>query len=188
MRLAQKANRQLAFSASPTAQAGFPAGLPAVCTVEETDNDWQRFRWDFRPGATAPVTRWSFFQPNSPAMACITRHLGVGEPMTGFEPVTSSLPRKCSTTELHWQICRPADTGSVSESGRRGSNPRPSAWKTDALSTELLPHCLSWPQAEAMRKQVIVGADGFEPPKAKPADLQSAPFGHSGTRPIAKFQ
>ncbi len=23
--------------------------------------------------------------------------------MTGFEPVTSSLPRKCSTTELHWQ-------------------------------------------------------------------------------------
>ena len=25
------------------------------------------------------------------------------EPMTGFEPVTSSLPRKCSTTELHWQ-------------------------------------------------------------------------------------
>jgi hypothetical protein len=23
------------------------------------------------------------------------------EPMTGLEPVTSSLPRKCSTTELH---------------------------------------------------------------------------------------
>ncbi len=23
--------------------------------------------------------------------------------MTGLEPVTSSLPRKCSTTELHWQ-------------------------------------------------------------------------------------
>ena len=28
-----------------------------------------------------------------------------------------------------------------------------------------------------------VGADGFEPPKAEPADLQSAPFGHSGIRP-----
>ena len=27
-----------------------------------------------------------------------------------------------------------------SESGRRGSNPRPSAWKANALSTELLPH------------------------------------------------
>ena len=25
-------------------------------------------------------------------------------------------------------------------SGRRGSNPRPSAWKANALSTELLPH------------------------------------------------
>ena len=25
-------------------------------------------------------------------------------------------------------------------SGRRGSNSRPSAWKADALSTELLPH------------------------------------------------
>ena len=24
---------------------------------------------------------------------------------------------------------------------------------------------------------------GFEPPKAELADLQSAPFGHSGTRP-----
>ena len=29
----------------------------------------------------------------------------------------------------------------------------------------------------------MVGRDGFEPPKAKPADLQSAPFGHSGTPP-----
>ena len=29
----------------------------------------------------------------------------------------------------------------------------------------------------------VVGADGFEPPKSKTADLQSAPFGHSGTHP-----
>ncbi len=29
-----------------------------------------------------------------------------------------------------------------------------------------------------------MGAEGFEPPKAMPADLQSAPFGHLGTRPI----
>jgi len=28
-----------------------------------------------------------------------------------------------------------------------------------------------------------VGAEGFEPPKALPADLQSAPFDHFGTRP-----
>ena len=31
----------------------------------------------------------------------------------------------------------------------------------------------------------IVGGDGFEPPKASPADLQSAPFGHSGNHPTA---
>ena len=41
----------------------------------------------------------------------------------------------------------------IPKSGRRGSNPRPSAWKANALSTELLP-------------QFYVGKDGFEPPKA----------------------
>ena len=46
-----------------------------------------------------------------------------------FELMTSSLPRKRSTPELHWLF----------KSGRRGSNPRPSAWKADALPTELLP-------------------------------------------------
>ena len=51
--------------------------------------------------------------------------------MTGIEPVTSSLPRKRSTPELH----RPED-----KSGRRGSNPRPTAWKAVALPTELRPH------------------------------------------------
>ena len=55
-------------------------------------------------------------------------------------------------------------------SGRRDSNPRPLAWKANALPTELLP-------------QSVVGGDGFEPPKSKTADLQSAPFGHSGIRP-----
>ena len=29
----------------------------------------------------------------------------------------------------------------------------------------------------------VVGGDGFEPPKALPADLQSAPFDHSGNHP-----
>ena len=56
-------------------------------------------------------------------------------------------------------------------SGRRGSNPRPSAWKADALPTELRP--------------LIVGGGGFEPPKAKPTDLQSAPFDRSGIPPRA---
>ena len=48
--------------------------------------------------------------------------------MTGIEPVTSSLPRKCSTSELHRHV-----------SGRRDSNPRPTAWKAVALPTELRP-------------------------------------------------
>ena len=53
------------------------------------------------------------------------------EPMTRIELVTPSLPRKYSTPELHRQY----------QSGRRDSNPRPSAWKANALSTELLPQC-----------------------------------------------
>ncbi|EAQ51714.1 hypothetical protein MED222_20204 [Vibrio sp. MED222] len=32
-------------------------------------------------------------------------------------------------------------------------------------------------------KKNMVEGDGFEPSKAVPADLQSAPFGHSGTPP-----
>ena len=57
--------------------------------------------------------------------------------MTGVEPVTSSLPRKRSTPELHrlvWTV--PLDGP---WSGRRDSNSRHSAWKADALPTELLP-------------------------------------------------
>ena len=33
---------------------------------------------------------------------------------------------------------------------------------------------------------VLVGRGGFEPPKSLTADLQSAPFGHSGTYPYKK--
>ena len=97
--------------------------------------------------------------------------------MAGFEPATSSLPRKCSTPELHRQfICL---SFSSSWSGRRGSNSRPSAWKADALSTELLPQTISflfyewslWAKMDSNHRRY------------KPADLQSAPFGHSGIRP-----
>ena len=82
---------------------------------------------------------------------------------------TSSLPRMRSTTELKQH-----------KSERRDSNPRPPAWKASALSTELLSRRI------AALSRNCVGADGFEPPKSKTADLQSAPFGHSGTHPIFK--
>ena len=35
----------------------------------------------------------------------------------------------------------------------------------------------------SVRPFCVVDGGGFEPPKAELADLQSAPFGHSGTRP-----
>ena len=33
----------------------------------------------------------------------------------------------------------------------------------------------------------MVERGGFEPPKAEPADLQSAPFNHSGTSPSSVY-
>ena len=57
------------------------------------------------------------------------------------------------------------------ESGRRGSNPRPSAWKANALSTELLPQFFLWAKMDSNHR------------RRKPAELQSAPFGHSGNCP-----
>ena len=56
-------------------------------------------------------------------------------------------------------------------SGRRGSNPRPSAWKADALSTELLPQNM-WVEMDSNHRSDDA------------ADLQSAPFGHSGIYPL----
>ena len=77
--------------------------------------------------------------------------------MTGLEPVTSSLPRTHSTTELHRLLI---DVVLIKEphlkSGRPGSNRPPSAWKADALPNELLPLLIySKP----------VGREGFEPSK-----------------------
>ena len=69
------------------------------------------------------------------------------------------------------------------KSGRRGSNPRPSAWKANALSTELLP--------QDRMKQPILSFVSFvwavmdsNHRRRKPAELQSAPFGHSGNCPF----
>ena len=61
-------------------------------------------------------------------------------------------------------------------SGKRDSNPRPSAWKADALATELFP-------LNSLQKHRMVVGEGFEPSKASPTDLQSVPFDRSGTPP-----
>ena len=73
--------------------------------------------------------------------------------MTGFEPVTSSLPRTRSTAELHRLLL----------SGRRDSNPRPSAWKADALGQ------LSYSRGNQ------VGGAGFEPTKANASRFTVCP-------------
>ena len=76
--------------------------------------------------------------------------------MTRIELVTPSLPRKYSTPELHRQ----------NQSGRRDSNPRPSAWKANALSTELLPLVPPLRFAIKLSEKRLVGRAGFEPTKA----------------------
>src|SRR5919106_4717345 len=94
-----------------------------------------------------------------------------------------SLPRKWSPDPgLNWrphpyQGCAlPTELSGPSVrplrwSGKRDSNPRHSAWKADALPSELFPHGYlggGW----------IRTNEGVEP-----ADLQSAPFGRLGTPP-----
>src|SRR5262245_58602991 len=79
------------------------------------------------------------------------------------------------TPSVH-SMSRPRPTWS----GKRDSNPRPSAWKADALPTELFPpwilvrfplHASWWRGKDSNLR------------RHKPADLQSAPFVHSGTSP-----
>ena len=40
----------------------------------------------------------------------------------------------------------------------------------------------------AVASLFLVGRGGFEPPKSSTADLQSAPFGHSGTYPYSIYK
>ena len=58
-------------------------------------------------------------------------------------------------------------------------NPRPPGYEPDELPTAL-PRDVC---AVGLSQRRLVERDGFEPSKAVPTDLQSAPFGHSGTPP-----
>ena len=74
------------------------------------------------------------------------------------------------------------------QSGRRGSNPRPTAWKAVALPTELRPlvminHHGNQLSHRPLHLSSVVGGAGFEPTKAEPTDLQSAPFDRFGIPP-----
>ena len=60
-------------------------------------------------------------------------------------------------------------------SGRRGSNPRPIAWKAIALPAELLPQLIWWGEKDSNFRS------------HKTTDLQSAPFGRSGITPFSIY-
>ena len=74
-----------------------------------------------------------------------------------FELGTPSLPWRCSATELRRHVfsCLPQS----------------------AFCGPQLPETVHWNPGFA---RSLVPGEGFEPPKALPADLQSAPFGRSG--------
>ncbi len=68
-----------------------------------------------------------------------------------------------------------------------GIEPPSSAWKAEVLPlnyTRLYRD--EGPTNPQDNSTALVEGGGFEPPKAEPADLQSAPFGHSGTPPKRK--
>ena len=86
--------------------------------------------------------------------------------MTRFELVTSSLPRKCSTPELHQHTQK-----------RAGDEVR----TRDIQLGRLTLYQLSYSRKK--NKNMTVGRTGFEPVKVKPADLQSALVGRLSISP-----
>ena len=95
----------------------------------------------------------------------------------------------------------------AAKSGKRDSNPRPPAWKASALSTELFPRDFSYRKnlaqvlasssceyeyslallkTSAKYLRVLWVRMDSNHRSRKTADLQSAPFGHSGTHPWFK--
>lgn len=91
--------------------------------------------------------------------------------MAGIEPAASSLPRRCSTTELHQhQQAKAGDENRTHVTGLEGQG----------FTTKLHPqfaHC----------NINNLGRDGFEPPKPEVPDLQSGAFNHFATSPPDKL-
>ena len=75
---------------------------------------------------------------------------------------------------------------SKAQSGRRGSNPRPTAWKAVALPTELLPHSYCSLFFLSVSPKKTGGESRIRTYVAEAADLQSAPFDRSGISPEKK--
>jgi hypothetical protein len=96
-------------------------------------------------------------------------------------PVDNHRLRPTTTSETCGPSC-------MTLSGRRGSNPRPTAWKAVALPTELLPHekniCdpIGHYHYNLIRRMVWARMDSNHRTR-KRTDLQSVVVGHLTTRP-----
>ena len=69
-----------------------------------------------------------------------------------------------------------------------GIEPTSSAWKAEVIAIIRHPPILHSQHLQSFLQityicRLLVEGGGFEPPKAEPSDLQSDPFGHSGTPP-----
>ena len=63
-----------------------------------------------------------------------------------------------------------------------GIEPTPSAWKAEVLPLNYTRVTRRSPDNLYLALNLVEG-EGFEPSKAEPTDLQSVPFGRSGTPP-----
>ncbi len=115
-----------------------------------------------------------------------------------LELMTPSLPRKCSTTELHRRSKRVCAGFNLSLSERK-TGLEPATWSLEGFrstkwATSAISFCPRDPNFTLYTLHLalgtwhlaldLVGRGGFEPPKASPTDLQSAPFDHSGISPV----
>ena len=116
-------------------------------------------------------------------------------PMARIERATSPLPRECSTTELHGhavQATHGAGEGnrtlvvslegfcSTIELHPPATDLRPNRYIDRAAKSSFLSAIQNAPKK---LQHHLVEGEGFEPSKAEPTDLQSAPFDRSGTPP-----
>ncbi len=65
-----------------------------------------------------------------------------------------------------------------------GIEPTYSAWKAEVLPLNYTRNDQRYREpANQQQHKLLVEGGGFEPPKVEPTDLQSVPFGRSGTPP-----
>ena len=104
--------------------------------------------------------------------------------MGRIELPTSPLPRECSTTELHGLgfYTRPTMRTDTTNTGA-GEGNRTLVLSLEGFSSTIELHPPGRERTLSRLLPNLVVGEGFEPSKAEPADLQSAPFDRSGTPP-----